>query len=248
MGEGVKTEDAREWELWGIEDAIYFRTRCAEEYPDDFRNDAAVQQLQEVALPYVQGLADDDEKLLRLAAVYEVEDGLDGFATWRKWDRFGFGMSTDDPAEWLQHRVDEMEEFVQDNLELSTGADMQHRNELRHRVDDAKAKTRELLDGEIKVGAENESIVAGVHEGQHKQYSLGAVLTALWRAEVDGEVVGLCDTPEEALVEAREMAEIMDAEPVTLSDIEAEIARHAEAIRMITEAGVTCLDEVPVEE
>ena len=66
------------------------------------------------------------------------------------------------------------------------------------------------------MGAENESIVFAVHEGQHRQYSLRAVLVAMWRAEVDGELVGLCDAKEGALSEARAVAEIMDAEPEAL--------------------------------
>lgn len=60
------------------------------------------------------------------------------------------------------------------------------------------------------MGAAKDSIVFAVHEGQHRQYSLRAVLTAMWRAEVDGEVVGLCDTSDEALSEAKEIAKLME--------------------------------------
>lgn len=172
----VKIAEVRDIELSEIEGAIYFRTRCADEYPDDVRNEVDVRQLQEVALPYVQGLADDDPLLVRYAAAFEVYRDIEDellVSSW-KWDRFGFGPSTT-AAEWLERRVQEMETFV------------------RGAADAAK-----------------DSIVFAVHEGQHRQYSLRAVLVAMWRAEVDGEVVGLFDTSDEALSEAKEIAKLMD--------------------------------------
>jgi hypothetical protein len=214
MGEAANITDVREMESGEIEGAIYFRTRCADEYPKDERNEVTAEMLQTVALPYVQGLADDDPLLARYAVAFEMcrdienrpeSDWLE--SSW-EWDRFGYGMRTDDPAEWLQHRVDEIERFVADQLrDVSNPEVAGYIQPPGWAVNDA----REMFER----------------------------LRGVEPSDDDWSVIHYM---------AWKITDLMDAEPVTDDEIEAEIARHEDAIRRITEAGVTCLDEVPEED